>query len=137
VSSSRSGRCLCGAITYEASGDPIAVALCHCSMCRRAAGAPVVAWAMFPVEAFAVTSGAPTVNASSPGVERSFCGRCGTQLTWRAEFLPGLVDVTVASFDDPASLPPGMHIWHESRLPWLATADTLPRHPELPPQPSS
>jgi len=65
VSSSRSGRCLCGAITYEASGAPIAV----------------------------------------------------------------------ASFDDPASLPPSMHIWHESRLPWLATADSLPRHPELRPRP--
>ena len=134
MSSSRSGRCLCGAITYEASGDPIAVAFCHCSMCRRAAGAPVVAWAMFPLEAFALKSGAPAVNASSPGVERCFCGRCGTQLTWAAEFLPGLVDVTVASFDDPASLPPSMHIWDTARLPWLATADSLPRHPEIPPR---
>lgn len=129
----REGRCLCGAIGYVVRDEPVAVVLCHCSMCRRAAGAPAVAWAMFPLEAFEVVRGKPAVFASSPGVERSFCATCGTQLAFTAEFLPGLVDVTVGSLDDPAALPPRMHIWDESRLPWLATADTLPRHAALPP----
>ena len=40
------GGCLCGATRYVVQGDPVVVALCHCSMCRRAAGAPVVAWAI-------------------------------------------------------------------------------------------
>ena len=43
-----SGQCQCGAIRYQLSGEPKVVALCHCSDCRRSAGAPVVAWAMFP-----------------------------------------------------------------------------------------
>jgi hypothetical protein len=66
-------------------------------------------------------------------VSRGFCGRCGTTLTFTADFLPGLVDVTVASLDDPGSLPPRMHIWERARLPWLVLADDRPRHPELPP----
>ena len=36
------GQCLCGAIRYQLSGAPNAVTLCHCSDCRRSAGAPVV-----------------------------------------------------------------------------------------------
>lgn len=134
MSSRRAGGCLCGAVRYAVEGEPIVVALCHCSMCRRSAGAPLVAWAMFAIDGLAIVQGAPAVHASSPGVERAFCGGCGTQLTFTADFLPGLVDVTVASFDDPAALPPHMHIFDKSRLPWLALTDTLPRHAELPPQ---
>ncbi len=134
MSSGLEGGGLCRSIRYVVRGEPIVVALCHCSMCRRSAGAPVVAWAMFPLDRFELVRGEPAVHASSPGVERAFCGRCGTQLTFRADFLSGLVDVTVVSLDDPAALPPRMHIWESRRLPWLTMADALPRHAELPPQ---
>jgi len=133
-SPTRTGSCFCGTVRFAARGEPIAVALCHCSMCRRSAGAPVVAWAMFPLSDFEWSRGKPAVYASTPGVERSFCRTCGTTLTFVADFMPGLVDVTVASFEDPAALSPQMHIWDGARLPWLATSDSLPRHAELPPQ---
>ena len=41
----REGGCQCGAIRYEATGDPAYSALCHCKDCRASAGAPMVAWA--------------------------------------------------------------------------------------------
>lgn len=44
------GQCHCGAIRYEVSGEPVYHALCHCRDCRRSAGAPMVAWALFPRE---------------------------------------------------------------------------------------
>ena len=135
MTDTRQGGCLCGATRYEAKGEPVAVALCHCSMCRRAAGAPAVAWAMFPADALSIVRGELSTFASSRGVERGFCGRCGTQLTFSADFLPGLVDVTVGSMDDPASLSPQMHIWESRRVSWLATSDQWPRHAELPPHP--
>ena len=40
------GGCQCGAVRYETAGAPVVVAICHCSMCRRANAAPAVAWAM-------------------------------------------------------------------------------------------
>jgi len=89
---------------------------------------------MFPLDGLKFVQGKPAIYASSPGVERSFCGSCGTQLTYTADFLQGLVDVTVASLDDPEALPPRMHIWESRRLAWLTVADGLPRHAELPPQ---
>lgn len=93
-----------------------------------------VAWALFPQSALEFVEGTPAVYVSSRGVERGFCDGCGTPLTYTAEFLPDLVDLTVASFDDPEALAPQMHIWDSRRLPWLPVADGLPRHAELPPQ---
>ena len=36
------------------------------------------------------------------------------------------------TLDDPAALPPRMHIWNSSRIPWLVVNDDLPRHAEIP-----
>lgn len=129
------GGCLCGAVRFAARGEALLRALCHCGKCRRAAGAPAVAWAMFPLDSFTWTRGAPVTYASSPGAARGFCGTCGTTLSFTADFIPGLIDVTIASFDEPALLPPELHMWDSKRLPWLALDDDLPRHPEFPPQP--
>jgi hypothetical protein len=127
------GGCLCGSVRYRVTAAPVAVSYCHCPSCRRASGAPATAWAMFAEDAFAWTGAAPARYGSSPGVERTFCGTCGTPLVYLADALPGLVDVTVGSFDEPAALAPAMHIWESRRLPWLRIEDGLPRHAEFPP----
>jgi len=134
ASDSFRGGCLCGSTRYVVRGTPHVVAFCHCSMCRRSAGAPVTAWAMFDADKFTFEKDESRSYASSPGVDRRFCGRCGTQLTFMADSLPGLVDVTVGSLDDPAALPPQVHIWDSKRIVWVQLSDDLPRHPELPPQ---
>ena len=36
------GGCMCGAVRYEATGEPFMVSHCHCLSCRRHTGAPVV-----------------------------------------------------------------------------------------------
>ncbi|MDP1906963.1 MAG: GFA family protein, partial [Hyphomicrobium sp.] len=51
------GGCHCGAIRYQAEGDVLTHALCHCTDCRRHAGAPMVGWTMYPQAAVAVTKG--------------------------------------------------------------------------------
>lgn len=128
------GGCLCGAIHYEISGDPAMSALCHCASCRRSTGAPMVAWSMYTLDQFHLSRGEVSQYASSEGVERGFCRACGTTLTYTAEFLPGLIDVTIASFNEPSDSAPHMHIWEAQRLPWVKLGDELPRHEALPPQ---
>lgn len=137
ASSDLTGGCLCGDVRFRVRDEAILTAFCHCSLCRRAAGAPLAAWAMFPLDAFRLERGKLAIYASSPGVERGFCGRCGTTLSFGADFLPGLIDLTIASFDEPERLPPRLHMWERKRLPWLELGDDLPRHPELPPQPGA
>ena len=51
------GHCHCGSIRYEIRGEPIYSALCHCSDCRRSAGAPVVGWAAYPETSLKVVQG--------------------------------------------------------------------------------
>ena len=133
----QNGGCLCGAVRYRVTGPPQATSLCHCNSCRRSAGGPSLAWAIFPENAVEIVSGELAVHASSPGVERGFCARCGTSLTYRRENRPGLFDVTTASLDDPESFPPAKEIWVEERLSWMTSNPDLPQFTQFsPPSPT-
>jgi hypothetical protein len=122
------GGCLCGAVRYRISAAPHSADYCHCSMCRRAAGAPVVARITVPEGALVWTAGEPAVYRSSAEALRLRCPTCGTQLALRDE--PDYLDVTLASLDDPDAVRPGYHIWTASRIGWFDTRDDLPRHQE-------
>jgi len=39
----RTGRCLCGAISYTAKADAPRLSACHCDMCRRWCGVAITA----------------------------------------------------------------------------------------------
>ncbi|MES2264036.1 MAG: GFA family protein [Pseudomonadota bacterium] len=122
------GSCFCGEVRYEVGGPVHHQTLCHCAMCRRTTGAPCVAWFTAPAAAFRYTRGAPAQFHSSPGVTRSFCARCGTQLTFEDTRSAGAIDVTTCSLDDPEALPPRDHTHVGSQLDWLHLADDLPRY---------
>lgn len=127
------GGCHCGALRYRIEGEPRTHALCHCSDCRRCAGAPLVGWTMFVEDALTLTRGEPLTYASSEHGRRQFCGTCGSGLFYRnADMLPGIVDVQSATFDDPDVVPARVHIQVAERIHWMATAHELPtfdRHP--------
>jgi hypothetical protein len=129
----REGGCLCGEIRYRVSGEIIDAGYCHCRICQRATGAPVVAWLTVPVGSFSYLRGTPSVYRSSAQSQREFCGGCGTQLVFRRSEGPVTLDVTIASLDDPSLIRPEYHIWRESRIRWFETADTLPRHDDAGP----
>lgn len=122
------GGCLCEALRYACRGAPAAAGYCHCRLCRRSAGAPVLAWASFSVDAFRYTQGVPGVFKSSAQGRREFCRDCGSQLLFRDTADGRFVDVNIATLDDPEALRPQYHIWTESRLSWFDVADRLPRH---------
>lgn len=115
----RKGGCLCGRVRYRVRGLPDSVSVCHCATCRKASGAPSVAWAVFPLTDFAVTAGRMTLHASSPGVERGHCAECGTSITF-FETGAATIDITLASLDDPEGLTPTREIWLSHRLAWEA-----------------
>ena len=127
------GGCHCGAVRYEVSGTPQHVALCHCTDCRRSAGAPMVAWAAFAEGELTVTQGDTTTFNSSGLAMRSFCPKCGTGLFYRnAEYLPGIVDIQLATLDDPSVLPASAHIQTAERIDWMADAHSLPAFERYP-----
>ncbi len=127
------GGCLCGAVRYRIAAAPDSVAYCHCRLCQRSSGAPVLAWASVAVAGFAFTAGEPATYRSSEIGLRQFCRLCGTQLLFRHVRSARTVDINVGSLDDPARLVPQYHIWTASRLPWFDTVDALPRYPDAGP----
>ena len=126
------GRCHCGAVTYEMPAETIHHALCHCTDCRRSAGAPMVAWAMAPAGEVKI-EGRTRVYHSSEHGRRHFCEVCGTGLFYTNEAVfPGLIDVQSATLDDPDELKPQMQIQTAERIGWMATAHELPAFERYP-----
>jgi len=96
----RAGGCLCGAVRYRATIDNERFGACHCSMCRKWTGGPLL-----NVRASSVTfEGEPSVYASSDWAERGFCATCGSCLFYRLQSSDGPLHVTYGSLDDPTGL---------------------------------
>jgi hypothetical protein len=119
------GGCLCGAIRYRAEGKAKDETNCHCTQCRRASGAPFVAWATFPMEKVHFEK-EPRYFTSSQRAKRGFCPDCGTPLTFLLNNVPEEIDLTIASLDDPEDIVPKDHLWTQTQLSWIKLNDGLP-----------
>lgn len=127
------GGCLCGAVRYTLRGAPSWSAHCHCRSCQKATGAAFTTWVGLKKENFEVTKGQLAVCNTSPGVERGFCARCGTSLTYVAEEgWPGQVSVLAPTLDNPGIASPTAHVYVEHQLPWVKLDDGLPKHEQFP-----
>ncbi|MFP8967971.1 GFA family protein [Pokkaliibacter sp. CJK22405] len=127
MSTALKGGCLCGAIRYQLDTAPHSAGYCHCRMCQRASGAPLVAWMTIANNQFRYTKGEPGVYHSSSRSQREFCPYCGTQLVFRTDGAER-VDVTLSSLDNSDKVKPAYHIWHDSKPQWLHLGDLLPRY---------
>ena len=126
------GRCHCGAIRYEMPEQVLHHALCHCTDCRRHAGAPAVAWAMIPADQLKLR-GEPAIYHSSEHGRRHFCAACGTGLFYVNEsMLPGMIDIQTATLDNPDALPVQAQIQVAERIGWMRTAHELPEFERYP-----
>ena len=123
------GRCLCGAIHYEYSGEPTFVVHCHCESCRRQTSSPVSTFVLVPKAALRFTRGQPKEFASSQGVWRSFCGECGSPIYYRTDRRPDVIDLYAGTLSDPSTLAPQCHVHAVEQLPWFEMLDKLPRYP--------
>jgi hypothetical protein len=126
--STRSGRCLCGAVTFEYEGSENWRGYCHCESCRRNTSSPVTAFFGVPRTAYRFTGAAPAAYESSPGVRRLFCRRCGTPMAYDADRFPDEIHFYAASLSDPKNFSPQAHFHYAERLPWLELKDDLPKH---------
>ncbi len=120
-----SGGCSCGKIRYNLKAEPVSAAMCHCTDCRKAAGAQSVAWITVPLESYTIVTGDPKQYHSSPKVTRTFCSDCGTPLTYRHEDRGRDIDITTGSLDDPERYPPTKDIFDRDRLSWVKTTTDI------------
>lgn len=78
----RKGNCLCGAIQISAKTMSRHVGACHCSMCRKWTGGPLLAVDCGSDVSFKGRENISTFD-SSEWAERGFCNKCGSHLFYR------------------------------------------------------
>lgn len=126
------GSCLCGGVRYEVRGPVGRVSHCHCSMCRKAHGAAFATYGRVERSDFALVSGAEDVASfqSSPGVVRTFCKLCGSNLQFVSDKRPTTLSLALATLDDDPRVQASLHIFVASKAPWFQITDDLPQHAE-------
>ena len=127
MSGQAEGGCLCGAVRYWVSGEPVAATLCHCRSCRRASGGTNVAWAVFDKSAFKWFGDEPVAYSSPPGIEWLACGKCGSLVGYMRSSRPDHIDITTGTLDEPDRYPPTVEIWLEHRISWETLDPSLPK----------
>lgn len=128
------GGCDCRHIRYRIEQPPLFVHCCHCRWCQRESGASFALNAMLEAEFVTQLGAEPelidTPSASGKGQKIARCPRCRIAL-WSnyAGAGPHLRFVRVGTLDNPDLLPPDIHIFTESKQPWLILPPGIPAVP--------
>jgi hypothetical protein len=124
------GGCACGAVRYRLASLPMFVHCCHCRDCQRQTGSAFVINAVIETDRVAILSGDPTPVAMSTDSGRPHkiyrCPDCRTAVWSEYGCLAALRFVRVGTLDDPAALPPDVHIYVRSKLPWIVLPKSAP-----------
>lgn len=118
------GGCTCRAVRYRMTSKPIFVHCCHCRWCQRESGAAFALNAMIEADRVMLLKGSPEVvntpSNSGKGQKIARCPQCRVAL-WSNYAGAGdrVRFVRVGTLDDPDRLPPDIHIFTESKQPWV------------------
>ncbi len=119
---SKTGGCLCGAVTYRVTGPLRSVVACHCQQCRKSSGHHVAATscARDDIE----ISGEVTWYQSSDTARRGFCGICGSNLFWDGAGVN--LSIFAGTVNGPTGLQIAGHIYCADKGDYYEICDNLP-----------
>jgi hypothetical protein len=93
-------------------------------MCQKASGGPFMAFVRFPARQVQWLR-PQAIFASSNRVERGFCGRCGTPLSYR-QVDGSNISLTLNSLDDPELVRPELSFSANTQVSWCRALSDLP-----------
>lgn len=132
------GGCLCKAVRYSISAEPLVTRVCWCRVCQFIGAGSATVNCCFPSAALTVSgelSDYSRVADSGNVAHRRFCPVCGTHLFSASEARPHLVFVRAGTLDDPEIAQPAMTIWTSSAPSWACFDERLPQVERQPPPP--
>lgn len=102
----QSGGCLCGAVRYTVSAEPVRVTICHCTFCQRITGSaylvePIFKRADVEFAGSAMKSYVHRSDGSQKNIAVNFCDACGTTIRLDLERFPDVMGLFGGTFDDP------------------------------------
>jgi hypothetical protein len=128
------GGCACGDVRYRLLRAPMFVHCCHCRDCQRQTGSAFVINALIETDRIALLTGVPepvpvpTESGRPHDIHR--CPHCWTAVWSDYGRRPALRFVRVGTLDEPSALPPDVHIYTRSKLPWVALPAGVPAFAE-------
>ena len=128
---SRDGGCTCGNVRYRMTGKPLFVHCCHCRWCQRETGTAFALNAMIEADRVELLRGSPIVvdtpSNSGKGQKITRCPDCQIAV-WSNYGGAGeaIRFVRVGTLDDPDSVPPDIHIYTDSKQPWVVLPEDVP-----------
>jgi hypothetical protein len=134
---SLTGGCGCGAVRLEIRAPLRSAAYCHCTRCQRRSGTAASASARIEPGSLVVTSGEEQLRAWAPpdGMEKLFCGACGSALLVRHPDSGEIVAVRLGAIDGDPGVRPSAHQFVAYAAPWEPLPDDgLPRYDERMPR---
>ncbi len=124
------GGCACGKVRYRLASTPMFVHCCHCRECQRQTGSAFVINALIETDRITLLSGDPkavAVPAESGRPQEIYrCRGCQSAVWSQYGGRTMLRFVRVGTLDDPAALPPDVHIYTRSKLPWVTLPSATP-----------
>jgi len=131
------GGCACGAIRYEAPGEPVFQNHCQCRDCQKRSGTGHGSWLTFARRADVKLTGeaARWRVAGDSGNEKvhAFCPTCGTPVHLTFSAMPDLIAFPAASLDDPARFSPTVVTYTVRGHAWDTLDPSLPAFERMPP----
>ena len=129
------GGCTCGAVRYRMTSAPLFVHCCHCRWCQRESGASFALNAMIEADRVGLIKGRPepvdTPTQSGKGQRIFRCPECRVALWSHYAGAGDAIDfVRVGTLDEPDRLPPDIHIFTESKQPWVVLPPGTPAVPQ-------
>ena len=113
------GGCVCGAVRYECTAEPIAMFKCHCRDCQRVSGGAYAPVLLVPADAFTLTSGSVRYHVTDSlrggRHKRGYCADCGSRLVGSPSDKVGIL---AGSLDDPSLFRPDMNMFTCDLQPW-------------------
>lgn len=130
------GGCLCGAVQYSCTGEPVMAGHCHCEDCRRSSGTGHCSHLMVPETSVAVTGSLKAYARPSDSgnlVERFFCPTCGAAVFSKNPAMAGMIALRASSLDDLEVFKPQMHVYVGGAASWDVRDPSLPAFDKMPP----
>ncbi|PSL17793.1 GFA family protein [Shimia abyssi] len=133
------GGCTCGQVRYRLSSRPLIVHGCHCTLCQRQSGGAYAVNALIEQDRVEVLSGSMrVVRVSTPsgaGQSITRCETCGVAVWSKYHALPKIGNevlfIRVGTLDDPATMPPDVHIHTSSKQPYVTLSEHTRRFEEF------
>ena len=119
------GRCLCGAVTFEVRGPLAPATACHCGQCRQQTGHFYVGSNADRGDLVLLKDEGLTWYRSSDFAERGFCRLCGSTLFWSADTAK-TISIAVGAIDPPTGVTIAKHIWLASKSDYYTVDADVP-----------